>query len=105
MKKSVKFSPYSHRAVRMVFESRTDHPREQGGTGERSMQEVLRHQDLESVLATVVPYFGSIRLGAGGLVRAYTDAVAQAMAGHDKVVRARQLRWTATKCPIRSRAG
>ena len=52
---------------------------EPGGTAGRPMMEVLRHQDLEGVLATVVRYFGGVKLGAGGLVRAYTDAVAQAL--------------------------
>jgi putative IMPACT (imprinted ancient) family translation regulator len=49
------------------------------------MLDVLRHQDLEGVLATVVRYFGGVKLGAGGLVRAYTDAVAQALLTADKV--------------------
>ena len=31
------------------------------------------------MLATVVRYFGGVKLGAGGLVRAYTDAVASAL--------------------------
>lgn len=52
---------------------------EPGGTAGRPMLEVLRHQDLEGVLATVVRYFGGVKLGAGGLVRAYTDTVAQAL--------------------------
>lgn len=52
---------------------------EPGGTAGRPMLEVLRHHDLEGVLATVVRYFGGVKLGAGGLVRAYTDAVAQAL--------------------------
>ena len=52
---------------------------EPGGTAGRPMLDVLRHQDLEGVLATVVRYFGGGKLGAGGLVRAYTDAVAQAL--------------------------
>ena len=52
---------------------------EPGGTAGRPMLEVLRHQDLDGVLATVVRYFGGIKLGAGGLLRAYTDAVAQAL--------------------------
>ena len=51
---------------------------EPGGTAGRPMLEVLRHQDLEGVMASVVRYFGGVKLGAGGLVRAYTDAVAQA---------------------------
>jgi uncharacterized YigZ family protein len=60
---------------------------EPGGTAGRPMLEVLRRQDLEGVLATVVRYFGGVKLGAGGLVRAYTDAVAQAL-------------LTATKLPL-----
>ncbi|MBM3386470.1 MAG: YigZ family protein [Betaproteobacteria bacterium] len=58
---------------------------EPGGTAGRPMLEVLRHQDLQGVLATVVRYFGGIKLGAGGLVRAYTDAVAQALLSADKI--------------------
>ncbi|MDC6167646.1 IMPACT family protein [Paucibacter sp. XJ19-41] len=58
---------------------------EPGGTAGRPMLEVLRHQDLDGVLATVVRYWGGVKLGAGGLVRAYTDAVAQALLKADKV--------------------
>jgi uncharacterized YigZ family protein len=58
---------------------------EPGGTAGRPMLEVLRRQDLEGVLATVVRYFGGVKLGAGGLVRAYTDAVAQALLGAQKL--------------------
>ena len=58
---------------------------EPGGTAGRPMLEVLRHHDLEGVQATVVRYFGGIKLGAGGLVRAYTDAIAQALLVADKV--------------------
>lgn len=49
---------------------------EPSGTAGRPMLEVLRHHELDGVLATVVRYYGGIKLGAGGLVRAYTDAVA-----------------------------
>jgi uncharacterized YigZ family protein len=67
---------------------------EPSGTAGRPMLEVLRHQDLEDVLATVVRYWGGVKLGAGGLVRAYTDTVAQALLGASKVPRLqlRQLR-------------
>ena len=58
---------------------------EPGGTAGRPMLEVLRHQQLEGVLATVVRYFGGVKLGAGGLVRAYTDAVAQALLHAEKL--------------------
>jgi len=52
---------------------------EPGGTAGRPMLEVLRHHDLDGVLATVVRYFGGVKLGAGGLVRAYTDSIAQTL--------------------------
>lgn len=67
---------------------------EPSGTAGRPMLDVLRHQDLEGVLATVVRYFGGVKLGAGGLVRAYTDSVAQALLQADKVaiVKLRALR-------------
>ncbi|WP_107874662.1 YigZ family protein [Pseudoduganella sp. UC29_71] len=67
---------------------------EPSGTAGRPMLDVLRHQDLEGVQATVVRYFGGVKLGAGGLVRAYTDSVAQALLGAEKVaiVKLRALR-------------
>ena len=58
---------------------------EPGGTAGRPMLEVLRHQALEGVMASVVRYFGGVKLGAGGLVRAYTDAVAQALLTTQKI--------------------
>lgn len=58
---------------------------EPSGTAGRPMLEVLRHQELDGVLATVVRYFGGVKLGAGGLVRAYTDAVAQALLQAEKI--------------------
>ncbi|WP_208508941.1 YigZ family protein [Variovorax paradoxus] len=67
---------------------------EPGGTAGRPMLEVLRHQQIEGALATVVRYFGGVKLGAGGLVRAYTDSIAQALVGARLVplVRLRTLR-------------
>lgn len=58
---------------------------EPSGTAGQPMLRVLRHQDLDGVLATVVRYFGGVKLGAGGLVRAYTDAVAQALLDAEKI--------------------
>lgn len=49
------------------------------------MLEVLRHQDLEGVLATVVRYYSGIQLRAGGWVRACPDAIAQASKEKAKV--------------------
>jgi uncharacterized YigZ family protein len=70
---------------------------EPGGTAGRPMLEVLRHQALEGVLATVVRYYGGIQLGAGGLVRAYTDSVAQALLKAEKVP---VIRHTTLRCVV-----
>lgn len=52
---------------------------EPSGTAGRPILEVLRHHELDGVLGAVVRYYGGIKLGAGGLVRAYTDAIALAL--------------------------
>jgi len=70
---------------------------EPGGTAGRPMLDVLRHQHLDGVLATVVRYYGGTPLGAGGLVRAYTDAVAQALLQAEKVP---VIRTTTLRCVI-----
>lgn len=48
---------------------------EPSGTAAKPMLNVLQHKGLDNVLATVVRYFGGIKLGAGGLVRAYSQAI------------------------------
>ncbi|HEY0585926.1 MAG TPA: YigZ family protein [Pseudoduganella sp.] len=70
---------------------------EPGGTAGRPMLDVLRHQDLEGVLAAVVRYYGGVKLGAGGLVRAYIDAVAQALL---KAEKAAIVRYTELRCTL-----
>jgi uncharacterized YigZ family protein len=52
---------------------------EPSGTAGRPIMEVLRHHELDNALGVVVGYFGGVKLGAGGLVRAYTDAIATAL--------------------------
>lgn len=49
------------------------------GTAGVPMLEVLKKQDLTYIAAVVVRYFGGIKLGAGGLIRAYSDAVSEAL--------------------------
>ena len=44
------------------------------------MLTVLTSNHLTDVVAVVTRYFGGIKLGAGGLVRAYSEAVAHAVA-------------------------
>ena len=52
---------------------------EPSGTAGLPMLEVLRKNNLHNVAAVVTRYFGGIKLGAGGLVRAYTNSVAAAI--------------------------
>src|SRR6218665_3358692 len=56
-----------------------------GGTAGRPMLQVLQPQALDAVLASVVRYFGGVKLGAGALLRAYTDTIAQALRNAPKV--------------------
>lgn len=49
------------------------------GTAGLPIVEVLNKKDINNVLCIVVRYFGGIKLGAGGLVRAYTKAVCNAI--------------------------
>ena len=52
---------------------------EPSGTAGAPMLEVLRGRELSDVVAVVTRYFGGVLLGAGGLVRAYSDAVRAAL--------------------------
>jgi len=52
---------------------------EPAGTAGRPMLAVLQGAELTGICATVVRYYGGIQLGTGGLVRAYSDAVRQAL--------------------------
>ena len=52
---------------------------EPSGTAGLPMLEVLRKNQLSGVAAVVTRYFGGIKLGAGGLVRAYTGSVSKAV--------------------------
>lgn len=52
---------------------------EPGGTAGRPMLAVLQKRDLDFVLAVVTRYYGGTKLGAGGLVRAYSGSLAKAL--------------------------
>ena len=52
---------------------------EPGGTAGMPMLNVLLKEELSNVLCVVIRYFGGIKLGAGGLVRAYTKSVTECL--------------------------
>lgn len=60
-------------------DSGLDDDGEPSGTAARPMYNVLMHKDLMNVLAVVVRYWGGIKLGAGGLTRAYGQAISEAV--------------------------
>lgn len=53
------------------------------GTAGVPMLEVLKNKKLSETAVAVVRYFGGIKLGAGGLVRAYASSVAENLDGAD----------------------
>lgn len=57
---------------------------EPSGTAGTPMLEALRASGVWNVTAVVTRYFGGILLGGGGLVRAYSGAVSQALALADR---------------------
>ena len=51
------------------------------GTAGVPMLEVLKNKKLFEIAVAVVRYFGGVKLGAGGLVRAYSSSVAEHLDG------------------------
>ena len=69
-------------------------PRERGsdagephGTAGEPMLQVLRGAELSDVLAVVIRWFGGVKLGKGGLARAYAGAVRAALTDLPSAVR------------------
>lgn len=52
---------------------------EPGGTAGLPILNVLKKNNLTNILCIVIRYFGGIKLGAGGLVRAYSTSVSEAL--------------------------
>lgn len=52
---------------------------EPSGTAGVPILEVLKKNELQNTLAIVTRYFGGIKLGAGGLIRAYSTSVSEAL--------------------------
>lgn len=66
-------------AWRINFQVRSSDDGEPSGTAGRPMLNVIERRDLEDVMVVVTRHFGGIKLGAGGLVRAYAGTVAKCL--------------------------
>lgn len=60
---------------------------EPSGTAGKPILEVIRHQGLKNTVVVVTRYFGGILLGAGGLIRAYTDGAVEGIKAAGPVTR------------------
>ena len=79
IKKEYKDATHYCYAYIIGSEKRFNDDGEPSHTAGMPMLNVLENKELNNVLAIVIRYFGGIKLGAGGLVRAYTNAVSEAI--------------------------
>ena len=70
---------YAYVADELGNETRFSDDGEPGGTAGQPMLEVLRKKGIVEAAVVVTRYFGGIKLGAGGLVAAYTDSVSEVL--------------------------
>lgn len=73
-----KATHYCYAYITSKFKKSSDDG-EPGGTAGIPILNVLEKEKLTNVLAIVVRYFGGIKLGAGGLVRAYSKSITEAL--------------------------
>lgn len=67
---------------------------EPSGTAGFPMLEQLKGSGLMDATAVVTRYFGGVKLGAGGLVHAYSESVGRALPQVKRVIRAKQELYT-----------
>lgn len=74
-------SQANHHCTAMVIGNivRSSDDGEPSGTAGHPMLDVLLHKEMQDILVVVVRYFGGIKLGTGGLVRAYSSSVIEAL--------------------------
>lgn len=88
MKKEKRDATHNCSAYRIgterVYEKSSDDGEPQGTAG-HPMLHVLQMNELTNTLAIVTRWFGGIKLGAGGLTRAYTQSLADAVKEADLV--------------------
>ena len=94
--KSVYPDARHHCTAFIVDDGRTAHSSDDGepsGTAGTPMLNALMQADVVNVTAVVTRYFGGIKLGAGGLTRAYGGCVTSAIASMPRVVKEVRQVW------------
>lgn len=66
-------------------EKKSSDDKEPGGTAGMPMLNILEKEQIINVIAITIRYFGGIKLGAGGLVRAYSKSVKNALNCTEKI--------------------
>lgn len=99
---SKKYSDATHNCYAFVSnrentEQRFSDDGEPQGTAGMPMLEVLKKRNVRMVLAVVTRYFGGIKLGAGGLVSAYSRSVSEAL-DNAEVVRCDRAKFYEVVC-------
>lgn len=79
LKKEYSDSTHICYAYRLENQEKAFDDGEPSGTAGAPILEVLKKNDLYNVLAVVIRYFGGTLLGAGGLIRAYSKSVREAL--------------------------
>lgn len=76
-----KYSDATHICYAYIIENQEKYEDdgEPNGTAGMPILNVLQKENLKNVLCVVIRYFGGIKLGAGGLVRAYSKACKEAI--------------------------
>lgn len=82
-----KYHDASHNCIAYIVgnQKRANDNGEPSGTAGLPMLDVLEKNNLTNIIAIVTRYFGGIKLGAGGLTRAYRQSVADALKEADIV--------------------
>lgn len=88
---SEKYNDATHNCYACIWDNAGNYARfsdngEPQGTAGMPMLEVIKNNNLFEVAVVVTRYFGGIKLGAGGLVRAYSGCVAENLEAAEKVL-------------------
>lgn len=69
--KKARHFPYTYKIGNLIRKTDDKEPANTAGT---PIYNIIEHKKLDNILIVVVRYFGGIKLGAGGLFRAYSTA-------------------------------